>query len=163
MSSFVLDLRYSWWSTPFLWIIDCIIKYTDTPLISETQNNYGCIMQAIIVFHVKVKNERFTAAGSRCRQNLKHKSLTTSFGRLRQKIAPKSVPHVQQYYLLIPHSTNQNRRYVALPLPLPSSFLKLPFIGFDFASPFRWFSWRVSVFVFWATKINKQTKRCLQV
>ena len=155
MSSFVLDLRYSWWSTPFLWIIDCIIKYTDTPLTSETQNNYGCIMQAIIVFHVKVKNERFTAAGSRCRQNLKYESLTTSFGRLRQKIAPKACRTCST--TIFPHSTNQNRRYVALPLPLPSSFLKLPFIGFDFASPFRWFSWRMSVSVFWATKIKKQT------
>ena len=55
-------------------------------------------MQAIIVFHVKVKNERFTAAGSRCRQNLKYESLTTSFGGLRQKFAPKSVPHVQHDY-----------------------------------------------------------------
>ena len=106
MSSFVLDLRYSWWSTPFLWIIDCIIKYTDTPLTSETQNNYGCIMQAIIVFHVKVKSERFTAAGSRCRQNLKYESWTTSLGRLRQKIAPKSVPHVQQDYF---SSFNQSK------------------------------------------------------
>ena len=50
MSSFVLDLRYSWWSTPFLWIIDCIVKYTDTPLNLESQNNYDCITQAIIVF-----------------------------------------------------------------------------------------------------------------
>jgi len=45
-------------------------------------------------FHVKAKNQRFTAAGSRCRQNLKDENFT-SFGRLRQNIAPKSVPHVQ--------------------------------------------------------------------
>ena len=42
-------------------------------------------------FHVKAKNERFTAVSSRCRQNLK-------YGRLRQNIAPKSVPHVQHDY-----------------------------------------------------------------
>ena len=42
----------------------------------------------IIGFHVKAKNERFTAAGSRCRQNLKYENLTSSFGRLRQNIAP---------------------------------------------------------------------------
>ena len=46
-------------------------------------------------FHVKAENERFTAAGSCCRQKLKYENFTSSFGRLRQKIAPKSVPHVQ--------------------------------------------------------------------
>ena len=44
-------------------------------------------------FHVKAKNEKFTAVGSCCRQNLKHENFTSSFGRLRQKIAPKIVPH----------------------------------------------------------------------
>ena len=38
-------------------------------------------------FHVKAKNERFTAASSRCRQNLKYENFTSSFGRLRQNIA----------------------------------------------------------------------------
>ena len=49
-------------------------------------------------FHEKAKNEKFTAASSRCRQNLKFENFTSSFGRLRQKIAPKSVPHVQHDY-----------------------------------------------------------------
>ena len=40
-------------------------------------------------FHVKAKSEIFTAASSRCRQNLKYENFTSSFGRLRQKIAPK--------------------------------------------------------------------------
>ena len=44
-------------------------------------------------FHVKAKSEIFTAASSRCRQNLKYENLTSSFGRLRQNIVPKSVPH----------------------------------------------------------------------
>ena len=35
-------------------------------------------------FHAKAKKERFTAAGSRCRQNLKYEYFTWSFGRLRQ-------------------------------------------------------------------------------
>ena len=75
-------------------------------------------------FHVKEKNERFTAAVSRCRQNLKYEHFTSSFGRLRQKVAPKSVPHVQHDYF---SSFNRsNRRFEAL--PLPSSFLKLPAI-----------------------------------
>ena len=47
-------------------------------------------------FHVKAKNERFTAASFRCRQNLKYENFTSSFGRLRQNIAPKSVPHAYQ-------------------------------------------------------------------
>ena len=74
-------------------------------------------------FHVKAKNERFTAASSR-RQNLKYKNFTPSFGRLRQNIAPKSVPHLQHDYF---SSFNQlNHWFVALPLTLPSSNLKLP-------------------------------------
>ena len=49
-------------------------------------------------FHVKEKNERFTTAGSHCRQKFKNANLASSFGGLRQKIAPKSVPHVQHDY-----------------------------------------------------------------
>ena len=49
-------------------------------------------------FRVKAKKERFTAASSRCRQNLKYENLPSSFGRLRQNIAPKSVLHVQHDY-----------------------------------------------------------------
>ena len=46
---------------------------------------------------------------------------TSSFGRLRQNIAPKSVPHVQHDCF---SSFNQsNHWFVALSLPLPSSFL----------------------------------------
>ena len=40
-------------------------------------------------FHVKAKNESFTAAGSRRRQNLKYENYTSSFGRLRQKNGTK--------------------------------------------------------------------------
>ena len=60
-------------------------------------------------FHVKAKNERFPAASSRCRQNFRYENFTSSFGRLRQNIAPKSVPHVQHDYFLIFffHSTNE--------------------------------------------------------
>ena len=75
-------------------------------------------------FQVKAKSERFTAASSRCRQNLKYENFTSSFGRLRQNIAPKSVPHVQHDYF---SSLNQsNHWFVALSLTLPSSKLKLP-------------------------------------
>ena len=78
-------------------------------------------------FHVKAKNERFTAASSRCHYNLKYENFTSSFGRLRQNIAPKSVPHVQHDYF---SSFNQsNHWFVALSLTLPSSNLKLPNIS----------------------------------
>ena len=49
-------------------------------------------------FHVKAKNGRFAAAGSRCPQNLKYENFTSLFGRLCQKITAKSVPHVQHDY-----------------------------------------------------------------
>ena len=48
--------------------------------------------------HAKAKNEGFTAEGSRCRQNLKNENFTSLFGRLRQKVAPKSVPRKQHDY-----------------------------------------------------------------
>ena len=68
-------------------------------------------------FHVKAKNERFTATSSRCRQNLKYENFTLSFGRLRQNSAPKSVPHVQHDYF---SSFNQsNHWFVALLLTFP--------------------------------------------
>ena len=56
-------------------------------------------------FHVKAKNERFTAASSRCRHNLKYENFMSSFGRLRQNIAPKSVPHVQHDYFFFKQKT----------------------------------------------------------
>ena len=49
-------------------------------------------------FRVKAKKERLTASSSRCRQNLKYENFPSSFVRLRQNIAPKSVPHVQHDY-----------------------------------------------------------------
>ena len=51
-------------------------------------------------FHVKAENERFTAAGSRCRQNLKYETFTLSFDRLRKTNAPKSVLHMQHDYYI---------------------------------------------------------------
>ena len=40
-------------------------------------------------FHAKAKNERFTAAGSRCRQNLKYENFVvspTTLKKMRQKV-----------------------------------------------------------------------------
>ena len=72
-------------------------------------------------FHVKAKSERFTAASSRCRQNLKYEN-SSSFARLRQNIAPKSVRHVQHDYF--PPFNQSNHGFVALSLTLSSSNLK---------------------------------------
>ena len=49
-----------------------------------------------------------------------------SFGRLRQKFAPKSVPHVEHDYFS--PFKQSNHWFVALSLQMPSSFLKLPFV-----------------------------------
>ena len=49
-------------------------------------------------FHVKAENEKFTAAGLRCRQNLEYENFTSSFGGLREKIELKSVLHMQHDY-----------------------------------------------------------------
>ena len=57
-------------------------------------------------YHVKAKNDRFNATSSRYRRNLKYENfIMASFGRLRQIITSKSVPHVQHDYF--PRSTNQ--------------------------------------------------------
>ena len=57
-------------------------------------------------FHVKAKNERFTSASSRCRQNLKYENYTSSFGRLRQnKLHQKACRTCSTIIFL--HSTNQ--------------------------------------------------------
>ena len=58
-------------------------------------------------FKVNPENEKFLAVGLRCRQNLKYENFTSSFGRLRQNIAQKSVPHVQHDYF---SSFNQSNR-----------------------------------------------------
>ena len=51
-------------------------------------------------FHVQAKTERFTAASSRCLENLKYENFTSSFCRLRQNVASaKSVLHVQYDYV----------------------------------------------------------------
>ena len=50
-------------------------------------------------------------------------NLTSSSGRLRQKVAPKNVPHVQHEFSLFNQSCH---RYAGLSLSLPSSFLQLP-------------------------------------
>ena len=56
-------------------------------------------------FHAKAQIEKFTAAGSRCRQNLKYENFTSSFGRLRQNIAQKACRMCST--ITFPLSTNQ--------------------------------------------------------
>ena len=59
-------------------------------------------------FDGKKQNERFTAAGSRCRKNLKFENFTASFGRLRQRNALKRMPHVQHDFLIQPLESLRN-------------------------------------------------------
>ena len=71
-----------------------------------------------------IENERFTVVCSRCRLNLKFGNFTLSFGRLRQRIVLKCVPHVQHDYF---SSFNQlDHCFLASSLSLPSTLLKLP-------------------------------------
>ena len=76
-------------------------------------------------FHVKAESEIFTAGGWRCRQNLKYENFASSFGRLREKIAPKSVPHVCSTIISLIQPIISLICGVVVALPLP--FLKLPF------------------------------------
>ena len=60
-------------------------------------------------YRVKAKNKKFTAATSRCSQNLKYENFTSSFGRPRQKNAPESVMlHVEHDYFT---KLNQSNHY----------------------------------------------------
>ena len=64
----------------------------------ESFSGYGPVKGV----HAKAKNERFTAADLRCRQNLKNENSTTSFGRLRQKnFAKKRAPRAARLFSLI--------------------------------------------------------------
>ena len=64
-------------------------------------------------YRVKAKNEKFTAACSRCGQSLKYENSTSSFGRPRHKNAPQSVLlHVQHNYF--PKLNQSNHWFVML-------------------------------------------------
>ena len=64
-----------------------------------------------------------TIVFSRCCQNLKFGNFTLSFGRLRQRVVLKSVPHVQHDYF---SSFDQSDHcLLSSLLPLPSSLHKL--------------------------------------
>ena len=53
-------------------------------------------------FHVKAKSERFTAASSCCRQNLKYENFTSSFGRLRQDIKKRAARAARLLFFIQP-------------------------------------------------------------
>ena len=102
------------------------------------------IMEALIaVFDSLLETREERKRDSPCRQNLKYENFTSSFARLRQNIAPKSVPHMQHDYF---SSFNQsNHGFLALSLTLPSTNLRHCLhgrgficnrIGFDAVTPF---------------------------
>ena len=81
---------------------------------------FACLARKVSII-IKANDAGFTAAGWLCRHNLRYENFTSSFGRLRQKIASKRLPHVQHDHI---SSFNQsNHQFVALSLPLTSSFL----------------------------------------
>ena len=89
-------------------------------VVHVVQNRRSALLLGTSGFHLKVKNKRFNAAASRCGQNLKYENFTSSFSRLRQNIAPKSVLHVQHDYFSSFSSFNQsNRSFLASSLPSP--------------------------------------------
>ena len=53
-------------------------------------------------FRVKAKNERFTAASSRCRQNLKYETLTSLFGRLKAWLNYKTLLRDKLFLVMFP-------------------------------------------------------------
>ena len=75
-------------------------------------------------------------------KNLKFINVTLSFGRLRQRILLKCVPHVQHDYF---SSFNQSHRFLALSLPLPSSLLELETLRNRTAGWLRTAEWRKNV------------------
>ena len=54
-------------------------------VVHVVQNRRSALLLGTSGFHLKVKNKRFNAAASRCRQNLKYENFTSSCSRLRQK------------------------------------------------------------------------------
>ena len=81
--------------------------------------------------HLNIENERFIVECSRCRQNLKFGNIPLLFGRVRQRILLKCVPHVQcVQHDYISSFIQSDNCFLALSLPLRSSLLKLPFIIF---------------------------------
>ena len=100
-------------------------------------------------YHAKAKNERFTAASSRCRQNLKYENFTSSIARLSQKIALKGVPHMQHDHF---SSINQsNHWFVTLMLPSCIS-LTPPFLRRQFDPLVNLFDAKFSCFTFPPTR-----------
>ena len=93
-----------------------------SPCTKSAKCTFACLAR-IAVFTQRQRMKRHTAKSLRCPQDLKFENFTSSFGRLRQNIAPKSVPHVQHDYF-VPHSTNQITDLWRC--HLPSLLLKLP-------------------------------------
>ena len=90
-------------------------------------------------FHVKAKNERFTAASSCCNQNLKYENLTSSFGRLRQNIAARLFFFIQPIKSLICGSAVDVAVVKDLKLPNTLNWRSVSYLRGD-ALLFRYFS-----------------------
>ena len=63
-------------------------------------------------FHVKAKNERFTAASFRCRQNLRNENFTSSSGRLQGAYAKGRLEHSGRENREVKHDVYGKRQTV---------------------------------------------------
>ena len=107
-------------------------------------------------YHAKAKNERFTAASSRCRQNLKYENFTSSIARLSQKIALKGVPHMQHDHF---SSINQsNHWFMTLLLPLCISLTPSSYASNLILVNFFFFVTKFSCFTFPPTRNHRFLK-----
>ena len=128
---------------------------------------------------MKIEKKRLSVADSRCRQNVKLGDFTSSLHKGPQKYLVKSVLFVQQdyhqfysmiiiidknndnyqnndsYHFLWPQNKDNDHCFVALFLPSPSSFLKLPnapnvsfsnFLWWYYLTLTNWFQTKFSCF-----------------
>ena len=97
--------------------------YSKLVILYKTGDVYLCLL-GTNGYHMKTKNERFTAQAHVIVRTSNMKILRCRLADHKQQIAPKSVLHVQyDYFSLINQS---NYWFVPFTLPLLSSFLKGP-------------------------------------
>ena len=87
------NLTWKW--TFGKWWLFCDSCFFLAPFIVDRAH---CKWTGISAVQVNYENERFTVVCSRCRQNLKIRNFTLSFGRWRQWIVLKCVAHVQHVF-----------------------------------------------------------------
>ena len=70
-----------------------MIISSSSHLLLLTEDAANGLIEAAV--EVNMENERFPVVSSRCREKLKYRNVTSSFGGRRQRIVLKCVPHVR--------------------------------------------------------------------